>query len=168
MYFSSLQNLSSIFIKRLIITCSCYIVHHKNQHLYKLVFFPEVSFFPLRFFCYHQFFSSWDFIRGGECHRPLYLLRYLKAKNTYPTKEVFIFKYIQIFNCNIWEIFHPVQFSVTSTEELNFGYSTANSWINQMWLESISNVIKRLMPVHHDHFDAILDLLAIHCIRTIN
>ena len=78
----------------------------------------------------------------SPCHRPLYLLRYLKAKNTYPTKEVFIFKYIQIFNCNIWEIFHPVQFSVTSTEELNFGYSTANSWINQMWLEPISNVIR--------------------------
>jgi hypothetical protein len=41
-------------------------------------------------------------------------------------------------------MFYPVQFSVTSKEELNFGYSTANSWINQMWLESISNVIKAL------------------------
>jgi hypothetical protein len=39
----------------------------------------------------------------------------------------------------------------------------------ELWASQIeSNVIKRLMPVHHDHFDAILDLLVIHCIRTIN
>jgi hypothetical protein len=49
-------------------------------------------------------------------HRPLLSLSYLAYKYLPKQRKYSYFKYIQIFN-----------FSVTSTEELNFGYSTEGS-----------------------------------------
>jgi hypothetical protein len=64
----------------------------------------------------HNMWSEGVSVTSYFCQRPLLSLSYLAYKYLPKQRKYSYFKYIQIFN-----------FSVTSTEELNFGYSTEGS-----------------------------------------